>query len=79
MVLDGLPASAGERAPIMPGFRGVLDDAQLLALAAELRARFGGGPAWSGLEGAVRDAQGGTGSSRPLVTMRSAPAEPGRP
>ena len=79
VVLDGLPASTGERAPIMPGFRGVLDDAQLLALATELRARFGRGPAWSGLDAAVRDAENRTGSSWPLVTARSAPAEPGRP
>ena len=58
---------------------GVLDDAQLLALAGNLRARFGGGLAWSGLEAAVRDADRGTGSSWPLATAQSAPAEPGRP
>ena len=82
VVLNGLPASTGERAPIMPGFRGTLDDAQLVALAGFLRARFGGGgPAWSGLEDAVREARDRDRAlaMRPTVATAAAAYDPGRP
>jgi mono/diheme cytochrome c family protein len=82
VVLGGLPAATGERAPIMPGFRGTLDDAQLVALAGFLRARFsGGGPAWNGLEGAVREARERDRAlaARPTVATAAAPYDPGRP
>ena len=82
VVLDGLPASAGERAPIMPGFRCTLDDRQLAMLAQYLRADFGGGrPAWDNVAaavGAARSRDHGP-SARPTVTTRDAPADPARP
>jgi len=78
VVLNGLPAAEGERAPIMPGFRGVLDDAQLVALLSHLRARFGEAPAWEGLDKAVREARSGDrlASSRPTDSVQAAPADP---
>ncbi|MFC0407633.1 c-type cytochrome [Roseomonas elaeocarpi] len=81
VVLNGLPASAGERAPIMPGFRGTLDDAQLAALARYLRADFAPGrPGWDKVEDQVRAARDrDRASSRPMVASRDAPAEPARP
>ncbi|PAY08894.1 MULTISPECIES: cytochrome c [Bradyrhizobium] len=57
IVLSGVGAVAGERSPIMPGFAASIDDAQMVALAAYLRARFGKRPAWSDLDKAVRDAR----------------------
>lgn len=82
VVLNGLPASAGERAPIMPGFRSVLDDAQVAALAQYLRADFAPGrPGWDDVPGQVRAARerDRTASSRPTVTTQNVPADPVRP
>ena len=78
VVLSGLPAAEGERAPIMPGFRGVLDEEQLAALLRHLRERFGGGrPAWVDLETQVRTAIRGERSvaARPTDSVQSAPAD----
>ncbi|MCI0754991.1 cytochrome c [Teichococcus vastitatis] len=83
VVLNGLPASSGERAPIMPGFRGTLDGEQLAALVQYLRTEFSGRPAWDGVEEAVQAARerdhNRAVSSRPIVTSRSAPADLAQP
>ncbi|MFT8246305.1 c-type cytochrome [Roseomonas sp. BN140053] len=81
VVLHGLPASAGERAPIMPGFSGTLNDEQLAALVSFLRANFSDRPAWDGVDKAVREARDRDRavSSRPMVALRAAPADPSRP
>jgi mono/diheme cytochrome c family protein len=87
VVLNGLPASAAERAPIMPGFRGTLDDAQLTALTQYLRAAFAPGrPGWTDVPGEVRTAQvSDRAASRPMVATqrtiatRNVPADPARP
>jgi mono/diheme cytochrome c family protein len=55
VVLDGLPPSEGERSPLMPGFRGILDEQDLVALIQYLRSRFSDAPAWSNLEQIVRE------------------------
>jgi mono/diheme cytochrome c family protein len=57
VILYGLPPSNGSTAPIMPGFDGALDDAQIVQLAAWMRARFAHKPPWDGLEAAVRKAR----------------------
>jgi mono/diheme cytochrome c family protein len=57
VVLDGLPAAPGEPSPLMPGFAGVLSDAQLGALLAYLRARFTDKPQWAAIEQEVRAAR----------------------
>lgn len=57
IVLSGVGAVEGERSPIMPGFASSIDDAQMVALTAYLRARFGKRQAWANLDKAVRDAR----------------------
>jgi mono/diheme cytochrome c family protein len=47
VILHGLPpASDGETAPMMPGYQGALDDAQVEALVAWLRANLTDRPPW---------------------------------
>ncbi|MFC7555554.1 c-type cytochrome [Pseudoroseomonas wenyumeiae] len=48
VVLDGLPAAEGERAPIMPGFRAVLTDQQIVELLGYIRAAFTDQQPWTG-------------------------------
>ena len=57
VVLGGLAPPEGEAGPMMPGFADALTDAQVAALAAHVRARFGAGPAWSDVESQVRRAR----------------------
>lgn len=57
VILYGLPAGAGETAPIMPGYAGAISDAQLVDLVAFLRARFSARPPWEDVERAVREAR----------------------
>jgi mono/diheme cytochrome c family protein len=57
IVLNGLPAVASVRSPIMPGFASVMDDDQLAALARHLRARFTDKGPWSDVETNVRAAR----------------------
>jgi mono/diheme cytochrome c family protein len=59
VVLWGLPAADGERAPIMPAFAGSLNDRQLTELLKFVRAQFGAGPPWSGIENDIREARSG--------------------
>jgi mono/diheme cytochrome c family protein len=68
IILQGLPAAGGVARPIMPGFGGVLNDRQLADLVAYLRRHVGGKPAWTGVEGAIRNAR-----TARQVAMRPAP------
>jgi mono/diheme cytochrome c family protein len=55
VTLFGLPAADGEASAVMPGFAGVLSDADVAALLGYMRERFGGGrPAWEGVTDMVR-------------------------
>ncbi len=58
IVIDGLPAVAGIRSPIMPAFGNVIDDGQVAGLAKYLRGRFTDKGSWSDIEKSVRDARG---------------------
>jgi mono/diheme cytochrome c family protein len=69
VVLYGLPAAGASRAPIMPGFAGTMNDAQVLALARYLRSHFTDKNPWSDIEGSLRDARSG----ERAATVRSAP------
>ena len=60
VVLDGLHPMAGEPGAIMPGFRGVLNDPQIVALLAAMRAGFSDQPAWTDLAATVRRTRGVT-------------------
>ena len=77
VVLNGLPAGEGEPAPIMPGFRGTLNQAQLTDLLSYLRAHFSDRPAWSGVDAMVRTslAQRQKAESRPTESVPGSPAE----
>ena len=46
VILFGLPAAAGERGPIMPGFAGALSDEQIAQLLIYLRHSYSGEPQW---------------------------------
>lgn len=75
VVLHGLPAGESGNSPIMPGFAASMDDSQLVALAAYLRARFSGKPPWTDIEasvGAARNPQFPE-SITPAVTNERAP------
>jgi mono/diheme cytochrome c family protein len=64
IVLDGVTPGDGERGRWMPAFRGAFTDSQLADLAHYLRAAFGRGEAWKGLDDDVRalhDDRAGTG------------------
>jgi mono/diheme cytochrome c family protein len=47
VVLHGLPPAEGKTTPMMPGYAGALDDAQVEALVQWLRANLAGKPHWS--------------------------------
>ena len=54
VTLHGLPAPAGAAGPVMPGFAGALDDDDLAALLAYLRAEVARAPAWPDVAGTIR-------------------------
>lgn len=56
IIREGIRPDDGGRGPFMPGFAGVLSEAQTIALLGYLRSHFANKPAWSGLEEAVRRA-----------------------
>ena len=58
VVLYGLPAHGAAHLPIMPGFAGAMNDAQVLALARYLRARFSDKAPWADIAKSIRDARG---------------------
>lgn len=55
IVARGLHPDAGESGAIMPGFRGALTDAQLVAVIEYVRARFSDRPPWNDVERTVSD------------------------
>ena len=57
ILLAGLPAADGVRAPIMPPFGAILTDAQIGALTSYLRSRFSTKPAWSDIPAQLREAR----------------------
>ena len=57
LVLYGLPAAEAAHAPIMPGFAGAMNDAQIAALARYLRARFSDKGPWTDIAKSVHDAR----------------------
>jgi mono/diheme cytochrome c family protein len=59
ILLAGLPAADGVRAPIMPGFGATLTDAQIVALTSYLRSRFSAKPAWIDIPAQLREARDG--------------------
>ncbi|MBS9721949.1 cytochrome c, partial [Tianweitania sp. BSSL-BM11] len=59
VILYGLPAPEGERGPIMPGFAGVLDDAETADLLAYIRATFSDKPAWDNIQDLVQQVRAG--------------------
>jgi mono/diheme cytochrome c family protein len=72
VVLYGLPAAEAARSPIMPGFAATLNDRQMVALVAYLRARFANDkPAWSDVENTVREAR----RAERAASTRPAPSE----
>jgi mono/diheme cytochrome c family protein len=64
VTLAGLPPREGEQSPIMPGFAGVLTDAQMAALAGYLRRRFSDQPQWQNVDDDIRAARSGDMSQR---------------
>ncbi len=61
-ILYGLQPGPSERGPWMPGFAATLNDKQVAAVLAYLRARFTDRPAWDGLEGSVQRIRQGASS-----------------
>jgi mono/diheme cytochrome c family protein len=57
VILRGIPWREGVSAPYMPGFSGALTDAQIADLTRYVRAVYGHGPAWTGLEDQVKQAR----------------------
>lgn len=57
IVLYGLPAAEAAHAPIMPGFAGAMNDAQIAALARYLRARFSDKSPWTDIVKSIHDAR----------------------
>lgn len=49
VILHGIARRSGESGPFMPAFDGMLTDAQIADLAAYIRDRFAGSPAWSNI------------------------------
>jgi mono/diheme cytochrome c family protein len=57
VVLWGLSAPSGERAPIMPGFANTMSDRQLADLLAYVRARFSDQPPWATIDDDIHAAR----------------------
>jgi mono/diheme cytochrome c family protein len=74
IVLSGVRPVEGERSPIMPGFAGSMNDAQIASLLTYLRSRFSNQPAWTGVERTVKSARATeTASLQPSPGARPAP------
>jgi len=71
IVLYGLPAADAARAPIMPGFAAVMNDAQLVTLARYLRVHFSDNEPWNDIENRLRESRSAV---RAAIT-RPAPSE----
>jgi len=64
IIRDGITAPEGSPAALMPGYREAFTDAQIVELAAYLRARFSGHPPWTDLEQRLRSLDQAAGDSR---------------
>jgi mono/diheme cytochrome c family protein len=84
VTLFGLPAARGEPSAIMPAYRGVLNQDQLVALLAYMRERFSDQPAWTDTRERVAATMNGerevpiyrmdgTTQAPPATSMRTAP------
>jgi mono/diheme cytochrome c family protein len=78
VVLQGLPPAPGERSAIMPGYDGVISDAQLAVLLAYMRAAFSDQPPWPDLPATVARQRERARSTRIYATDggQAAPAVP---
>jgi mono/diheme cytochrome c family protein len=79
VTLFGLPAADGEASSVMPGFAGVLNDADMAALLAYMRERFSEAAPWENLAELVRATRSGEHkvSIRPSDGIERAPANVG--
>ena len=59
VVLYGLPPADGQASAVMPAYRGILSDADMVALLNYLRGTFSDKPAWTGLDQMVADTRSG--------------------
>jgi mono/diheme cytochrome c family protein len=57
VTLEGIHPREGEKGGVMPAFGGALDDAQLAALVAFVRANFGRAPPWPDVAGEIAKAK----------------------
>jgi mono/diheme cytochrome c family protein len=79
VILNGLPAPEGERGPIMPGYRGALDDGQIADLLAYMRRTFSDRPAWDDPTEMIAKARAhGAEGQQALSTDTAAPANPSK-
>ncbi len=77
LILAGVPAVAGERSPIMPGFADSMTDAQVTSLLNYLRTRFSKEQPWTDVEKTVADARRTqTALLQTSIGPRNAPADP---
>ncbi|PZN97317.1 MAG: cytochrome C [Alphaproteobacteria bacterium] len=60
IILQGLEPPVEPNGPYMPGYADTLTDAQIAAITAYMRARWGSGPDWGDIEQAVADARDGS-------------------
>ena len=79
VTLFGLPAADGEASSVMPGFAGVVSDAQMADLLDHLRERFTDKPGWADSTELVRATRSGEHHVRVLPSdgIERAPANVG--
>jgi len=58
VIFHGLPPDEGETTPMMPGYAGALDDAQVEALVTWMRANLSDQPPWKGVPAVITAAKG---------------------
>ncbi len=79
VILHGLPAPEGARGPMMPGYAGVLDDAQIADLLAYMRRSFSDQPPWDDPAAMIAEARkDGVKGVWALDTGSDAPANPSK-
>lgn len=78
VTLYGLPGTAGEQSPIMPGFAGSLTEQQIEALVIYLRSRFTQRPVWPDVAEIIREARNSDTAPDLYFSpgMQAAPADP---
>ena len=79
VVLYGLPAADGEASSVMPGFAGVLNDADVASLLGYMRERFSDAPPWENVAELARATRSGEHkvAIRPSDGIERAPANVG--